>query len=132
MAQLRDRQSELDGFNVQILLISFGTESWARAWLDETGAPFPLLLDPQRQAYRAYGMGRSVIGAWGPKVLWRYLTLLIKGRRLRPVRGDPYQLGGDFVVDNDGIVRLAHASLDPTDRPSVDSLLKTVREVAAR
>lgn len=129
MAQLRQRQDEFERLNVQILLISFGTEYWAKVWLEETGAPFPLLLDPERRVYRAYGLGRSVLRVWSPKVLWRYLRLMMAGRRLKPVQGDPHQLGGDFIVDAKGIVRLAHPSRDPTDRPPVEKLLKALREI---
>ena len=44
--------------------ISFGAEHWARAWLQETGSPFPLLLDPERATYRTYGLGSSFIRVW--------------------------------------------------------------------
>lgn len=128
MAQLRQRQDDFERLNVQVLVISFGTEDWAKAWLEETGAPFPLLLDPERRVYRAYGLGRSVLRVWSPKVLWRYLRLMMAGRRLKPIQGDPHQLGGDFIVDAGGIVRLAHPSRDPTDRPSVEALLKVLCE----
>ena len=130
MAQLRQREAEFDALRVQILVISFGAEYWAKAWLEETGAPYPLLLDPELRVYRAYGLERSVLRVWSPKVLWRYLRLVLAGRRLRPAQGDLYQLGGDFVVDADGIVRLARPSRDPTDRPPVEELLKVLRETA--
>lgn len=125
---MRQRQDEFGRLNVQVLVISFGTEYWAKVWLEETGAPFPLLLDPERRVYRAYGLGRSVLQVWSPKVLWHYLRLVLAGRRLRPAQGDLYQLGGDFIVDAEGIVRLAHPSRDPTDRPPVEELLKVLRE----
>ncbi|OGL18404.1 MAG: hypothetical protein A3G97_05925 [Candidatus Rokubacteria bacterium RIFCSPLOWO2_12_FULL_69_21] len=128
MAQLRQRRGEFDHLQAQILVISFGTDSWARAWLQETGAPFPLLLDPERRVYRAYGLGRSVLRVWSPKVVWHYLRLVLAGRRLKPIQGDPHQLGGDFIVDPEGTVRLVHPSRDPTDRPSVEALLKALRE----
>ena len=130
MAQLRQRQDEFSRLNVQVLIISFGTEYWAKVWLEETGAPFPLLLDPERRVYRAYGLGRSVLRVWSPKVAWHYLRLMMAGRRLKPILGDPHQLGGDFIVDPGGTVRLAHPSRDPTDRPSVEALLKALRETA--
>jgi hypothetical protein len=128
VAQLRQRQDEFERLNIQVLLISFGTESWAKVWLEETGASFPLLLDPERRVYRAYGLGRSVLRVWSPKVLWSYLRLTLAGRPLKPIQGDPHQLGGDFIVDAGGMVRLAHPSRDPTDRPPVEKLLKVFCE----
>ncbi len=37
--------------------------------------------------------------------------------------GDSHQLVGDFIIDSQGIVRLAHPSKAPTDRPDVGQLL---------
>jgi alkyl hydroperoxide reductase subunit AhpC len=127
VARLCRHVDEVALLHTQVLVISFGTEPWARAWLRETGSPFPLLLDPDRRVYRAYGLGRSALRTWTPRVVWYYVGQLATGRRLRPVQGDPYQLGGDFIVDAGGIVRLAHSSRDPVDRPPIARLLEALR-----
>ena len=88
--------------------------------------PFPLLLDTDRRVYRAYGLGRSVVNSWHTKMILTYLGLVLKGRKLRPIQGDPNQLGGDFIVDRHGILRFAHPSENPTDRPSVQELLQAL------
>ena len=126
--QLHRYETQLNELGVHTLLISFGTEFWARGWLQETAAPFPLLLDPERRTYKAYRLGSSRLRTWGPNVLWRYAKLLRRGEKLRPAQGDPYQMGGDFIVDGNGILRLAHASKDPVDRPPIEKLLATARE----
>lgn len=130
MAQLRHFRDEFDRLDAQVLLISFGEERWARAWLQETGSPFPLLLDPERTAYRAYGLDTSIVRVWSPKVLWNYARRVLAGQKLQPIQGDPHQLGGDFVVDAAGVIRLACASKDPLDRPPVETLLTTLRCLA--
>jgi len=79
--------------------------------------PFEILLDPERVAYQAYGLDRSLIRSWGPKVWYKYAQLLLSGRNWRGIQGDSTQLGGDFIVDRDGIIQLAYRSHDPTDRP---------------
>ncbi len=112
--------------NTQVLVISFGQDTWARAWLRDTGSPFPLLLDPERRVYRAYGLERSVLRTWTPRVIWYYLRQIALGYRLHRLDGDPHQLGGDFIIDAAGVVRLAHRSRDPVDRPAVDRLLQTL------
>ena len=85
MAQLRHFEDDFRRLGVQVLIISFGTEYWARAWLQETGSPFPLLLDPERDTYQAYGLGSSFIRVWSPKVMLHYLKLILRGEHLRPV-----------------------------------------------
>ena len=61
--------------------------------------------------------------------MWRYVRLLIAGRKWRGIQGDSAQLGGDFIVDTNGILRLAYRSHDPTDRPSVDDLLNLLQQL---
>jgi hypothetical protein len=117
------RAAEIERLNARIVVISFGLARQARAWLEETSAPFTLLLDPDRAAYRAYGLEHSLVRSWGPRVWLRYAQLLLVGRRWRGVQGDSGQLGGDIVVDAAGKLRLLYRSHDPTDRPSVGELL---------
>lgn len=108
-----------------MLVVSFGTEFWVRAWLEQTQAPFPLLLDPERAAYRAYGLQRSMARAWGLRSGWYYFKAVVfQRRRFISSHGDDTgQMGGDFIIDCHGVLRLTHPSRDPTDRPSVEQLL---------
>ncbi len=127
MAQLCQHQDELDRLNVEVLIISFGTLPAAERWLKETCSPFRLLLDPERSVYDAYGLERSVARSWNLRTIWRYVQLLASGRRWRGIQGDSAQLGGDFIVDAEGVVQLAHRSHDPTDRPDIEDLLSNLR-----
>ena len=122
-------QEALDELNTRVWIISFGTLPAAQAWLEETCAPFPVLLDPDRESYRDYGLEHSLLRSWNLKTMWRYVQLLIGGRRWRGIQGDSEQLGGDFIVDRNGVVRLAYPSHDPTDRPAVDELLTVLHQL---
>lgn len=129
MAQLCLHQDDLDKLNTRVWVISFGTSVAAQAWLEETCTPFRLLLDPDRESYRAYGLERSLLRSWSLKTMWRYAQLLAAGRRWRGIQGDSAQLGGDFIIDGEGVVRLAYPSHDPTDRPAVDDLLAVLKQL---
>jgi hypothetical protein len=124
-------QEELEELNVEVLIISFGTLPAVQAWLEETCSPFRVLLDPERLVYQTYGLERSLVRSWNLKTIWRYARLLSSGRRWRGIQGDSAQLGADLIVGSDGRVRLAHYSLDPTDRPSVENLLALLRTPGA-
>ena len=94
--------------------------------------PFPIVADPQRQAYRAFGLGRASLWRFFlPKALFRYLRLMFRGwLPRRPKAGeDPFQLGGDFVLDRGLHLRYAHRSADPSERPTVRRLIEEVRNV---
>lgn len=124
MAQLRRHQTEFAALQTDIVTISFEAAWRAEIWLEETGSPFPLWLDPDRTAYHAFGLQRSFWRSWGPKNLWYYARRLGRNGR-KPIKGktDTHQLGGDFILEPDGKVLLAYRSHDPTDRPAVRLLL---------
>jgi len=128
---LCQHQDEFKRLNTEVLIIAFGTLPLAQAWLEETCAPFHLLLDPERTVYQAYGLERSLLRSWNLKTVRRYVQLMRAGRQWRGIQGDSTQLGGDFIIDADGIVRLAYPSRDPTDRPSVEQLLAVLRKLSS-
>lgn len=99
---------------------------WIGAWRKETGITLPVLLDPDRVSYAAYGLERSLWRAWSPRNLAYYARAVWRGERLQPYRGDTQQLGGDFIVDNSGTLRYVYPSQDPTDRPPVADLLSAL------
>ena len=130
MAQLCQYQDELSELNTRVLIITFGTLPAAQAWLEETCSPFQLLLDSERAVYNAYELERSLLRSWNLRTIWRYVQLLTSGRRWRGIQGDSAQLGGDFGIDAEGILRLAYRSRDPTDRPPASDLLNLLRQLA--
>ncbi len=92
----------------------------------------PIVSDPQRAAYRAFGLERTHwLAFFRPRVLWRYLREMRKGYRVRmPAAGeDVLQLGGDFLLSPDRKVTFAYPSADPTDRPSVAELMRALLSV---
>lgn len=129
MAQLCQHQDKLKQLNVEVLLVSFGAPEVAKVWLEESCPSFRLLLDPERVTYRTYGVEHSWLRSWNLKTLWRYIQLLSAGRKWRGIQGDSAQLGGDFIIDTDGIVRMAYRSHDPTDRPPVTNLLAILQQL---
>jgi len=129
VAQVGSYYDELQALNTNVVAISFGLEYWARAWLAETQSPFPVWLDPTRQSYHAFGLESSIIHSWGWNSMRYYLQAAFRGQRPHFNRGNTNQLGGDFIVDAQGIVRLAHPSHDPTDRASLPKLLAVLRQL---
>jgi peroxiredoxin len=129
VAQLRHFSAELEARKTRVALISFGTTELAQAWVAETNASFRFLLDPERKAYQAFGLDQSMRRSWGIKVWLEYTRLMVKGRKWRGIQGDSSQLGGDIIVDREGIIRMAYRSQDPTDRPPVSDILERLDEI---
>lgn len=126
MAQVVAHSAQIQAANAQVVTISFGPAQWAPVWLQETQSPFPLLLDVDRVAYCAYGLDSSVRRAWSLQTLLYYAKAKRQGREILGKRGDTGQLGGDFVIDPSGIIRLAHPSYEPTDRTAVSTVLSVL------
>ncbi len=118
-----DHRDELERLNTEVLVVSFSTPGPARAWLQEICPSFTMLLDPERKVYRDYGLKTSWLRTWNPVAAWDYIRLLLAGQRVRGIEADPHQLGGDFILDSKGVVRLAHPSRVATDYPRVSDLL---------
>jgi peroxiredoxin len=123
VAQLRRHREAFARLGAGILLLTFCTRPAAQAYLAEMKVPFDLLLDTRRDVYRRYGLERSFWRSWTPKLIWRYAHQLATKGQFRRSRGDPTQLGGDFIIDRTGIVRLAYRSRTALDRPSAAQLL---------
>ncbi len=131
MSQLRHRYEEFRAAGAEVAAVSFAQSKALLPYARDLHLPFPLLSDPERGAYKAYGLLRgSFWSIFGPKTVWEYVKLISHGRLFRGIQADPFQLGGDFVIDGQGIVRFAYRSEEPTDRPSADRLLQAVRDLA--
>ena len=128
MTQLRQKADEINALDIQVCVVTFELDMFAKAYVRDNGLIWPLLIDEKRELYVAYGMERE---NWskllGPAAMSAYFKLMLKGRMPKNATGDVKQMGGDVLIDPSGIVRLHHVSDNPADRPSVESLLDVVR-----
>jgi alkyl hydroperoxide reductase subunit AhpC len=129
VVQLHHRRSEFEALNAKILVVGFEPADRARAWMRTGEISFPFLLDLNRSVYQAYQIERSIFRSWHPRNLWFYFKRFLRGGQMPKIKADPNQLGGDFIVDLNGIIRLVYYSKDATDRPSVEELLSVLRRI---
>ena len=127
---MKERYAEIRQLDAEVLVISSTQPPMAAVFLKDYPLPFPLVSDPSRAAYQAFGLGRT---SWRSMLrlgsVGRYLKLMLRGWRPRmPSEGeDVLQLGGDFVIDGTGCLVYVYRSVEPTDRPSVDNLVQAIR-----
>lgn len=125
-----EKQDEIREAGGEVLLIAFDDLSILQAkMLSEIDLPYPLLLDKDRETYAAWGIGRTnVFGAMlSPELNWRYLKLLAKGERFLGFAPDMFQLGGDFVVDREGVMKFAYRMKNNGDRATTEQLVSELR-----
>ena len=130
---MRDRLTEL-GDATDVVLLTFTDPREVVSYRSAHELPFPILVDSDRAAYRAFGLGRgSVRRVWGLKSARKYFDIVRVsgiGALSVPIE-DTLQLGGDFVVGPDGTLVYGFWGEGPDDRPDVDELIEAVRSVTS-
>ena len=127
MSQLRHSYPAFRELNAEVLAIAAVGLQPLTAFARELGLPFPALSDASAEVFFAFGLGKGMLIR--PRTLLAAARLVWRAKRLyRPI-GDILQVGGDVIVDRAGVVRYAHSSEDPTDRPEAPELLWLVAEV---
>ena len=130
---MSDHLEEL-GEATTVVMITFTDHDNLDDYRTSNALPFPILVDPDRATYRAYGLGRgSVRRVWGWKAARRYMEIFRQGglRDLHRPTEDTLQLGGDFIVGPDGTLAWGFWSEGPDDRPSVDELIKQLDRIGS-
>jgi hypothetical protein len=122
--QLQQYETDLERLDVKVVVVTFEAGFLARAYIEDTGLRWPLLIDTKRELYSAYDMLEAGFrDIWGPGTWWAYLKEFAHLRFPRKSQGDISQRGGDVLVDPRGIVQLHHVGRGPGDRPSARSIL---------
>ena len=121
---MRDHEAEFQARGARVAAVGLGDLAYARAFRDESGIAFPLLVDAEREAYRAAELKSATL---------RHLLRrdnLVAGRRARSAghrRGrtgqNIFQLGGSFVFGPGDVDRYVHVSETFGDTAPVSLLL---------
>jgi peroxiredoxin len=128
---VQSSKAEFDRRAVQIAVVSFAEPAKLAYYQEHHQWPFVMLADPERVAYRRFGLKRlSFLRAFSPPTLKLYWQLMRRGHRREDYgKEDIYQGGGDFILDRAGNILYVHRSEDPADRPSPAKLLDAIDRV---
>ena len=121
---MRDHYAAFRELNAEVIALAAVDRKPLARFARELKLPFPVLSDGTAEVYRAFGLGKGMVIR--SRTLLAAARLVWRAKRLyRPV-GDIMQVGGDFIVDGAGLIRFAHSSEDPTDRPEAAELLRLI------
>ena len=123
MSNIRARGAEL-------VIVGNGAPNFAEAFREDFGLDCPLLVDPELRAYRAAGLRRGRVELLSPRVPLNALRALRAGSRQTSVEGDPWQLGGVFVLRPGGELTYQYVSGEAGDHPPVEEILAALEEDA--
>jgi NAD(P)-dependent dehydrogenase (short-subunit alcohol dehydrogenase family) len=128
---LRDRIADIRDRGAELVIVGNGSADFARTFREDFGLEGPLLVDPELRAYRAAGLRRGRVELLSPRLAGNALRALRSGARQSGVQGDPWQLGGVFVIRPGGELVYRHASREAGDHPDVDEILAALEGEAA-
>jgi peroxiredoxin len=114
-----------------LAVVTQATPAQAAPFCTQRAAGVPCLADPQRNAYRLYGLGRGslVQTLLSPRV-WKSNWLLRRQKgfasEMPPAGQDAFQMAGMFIIGQDGRIRLPYYYDDIADHPPVELLVHGV------
>jgi peroxiredoxin len=122
--QLHRSKAQFEDNGLQIVFVGLGTPDQAEAFKKQFSLSFPIICDPGKKVYQTYGLRRgSVVRMASPALLLKGLKTLSRGHTPGMPQGDVMQMPGVFLIDTSGNIRYAHYSKDPSDNPSIETLL---------
>jgi peroxiredoxin len=114
----------------RVVAVGQGSPAEAAGFARALELPYPVLADPARRGYAAYGLVEGGAGAFlNAATGMGVARALLRGSRGGRVVGNARQLPGAFVIDRAGIVRFATAARHAADTPSAAALLGELAEV---
>ncbi|MGW8363283.1 peroxiredoxin-like family protein [Streptomyces wedmorensis] len=131
--ELVRRAGELEAAGVVPVAVFHSPAHKLRKSLDGYQVPFTVIADPQKRLFRAYGVESSLGGMFTGAVAKDYGRAMRAGIFSRPIgheggiQGHP----ADFLIDSEGVLRLAHYGRDYADTMGVDAVLDAVTAMPA-
>ncbi len=121
---MREYEREFREKGAALVAVGLGDRHYARAFREETGISFPLLIDEQRKAYQALELKQANIFH-----LLRHDNAISRararaaGHRQHKLGQNLFQLGGSFVFGPGDEDRFVHISRTFGDNASLADLL---------
>ena len=124
---MRAHDPEFAQKGAALAAIGLGDLRYARLFRAETGIDFPLLVDEQRQAYRAAGLGSaSLLHVFRKENVAARKRARTSGHRQGRVGKNPFQLGGSFVFAPGNVDRYVHVSRTFGDNAPISALVSAL------
>ncbi len=127
--ELRDNAEALERAGLSVVVLTPDRPSRARKFVEDYKVPFPTLTDPERNAYRAYGLMDGTLGQLiNPNIVARGVGATLKGNILGRPTSSPRQLPGTAIVDGTGRLLHLHHARDAADHLTSGQLIALARK----
>ena len=123
---MRDRYEEIKGKGVRLVVIGNGQPWQAKAFREDEHIPFELWVDPEMKAYGGAGLRRGLTKTLSMRSFGHAWRAMRGGFRQTAVQGDPWQLGGAFVITPAGETVYEQVSREAGDHASIPDLMEVL------
>jgi AhpC/TSA antioxidant enzyme len=124
---VREYEQQFRQRGAKLVAVGLGDVSYARHFREDTGITFPLLIDDQRQAFKALELKKAnifhLLRSDNARARKRAKSLGVRQHRLGK---DPFQLGGSFVFGPGNVDRFTHVSETFGDNAQPTDMLKAL------
>jgi len=128
--ELRDNADALAEAGVSIVVLTPDRPSRARKFVEEHRVPFPTLSDPERNAFRAYGLMDGSIGQLvNRRIVAEGVKATLNGTLVRRPTSAPRQLPGTAIVDGTGRLLHLHHGRDAADHLTSREIIERARSL---
>lgn len=128
--RLLESRAELEQAGLGLAAVTQGTPAQTAEFARQYAPGILCLSDPERKAYRAYGLERgNVVQVFLAPQVWSGTARAQEHGfkvEMPPAGQDAMQMSGTFIIATDGRVRLPYYYDSIADHPPVDLLLKGV------
>jgi hypothetical protein len=116
---------------VEPYVIGSGSPDEAREFAQLVGVEgvLPILSDPKLVSYRAAGLKRSLVATLSLRGIGNYIRAFKKWKQGRTM-GDPWQLGGAYIVKPSGLVTYRFVGQHAGDHPDPQALVDEAKRAA--
>jgi len=110
-----------------VAAIGLGDAHYSQVFREESGITFPLLVDAERQAYRAVGLlNASLLHLFRRDNSLARKRARTAGHRQHKLGKNPFQLGGSFVFGPGNVDLYGHLSQTFGDNAATAALLAAI------
>jgi len=121
--ELIKRQSDWKNKNVNTIVVFASAEEEIMKYSGKKDPPLIILADPDEELYKKYGIGHSLAGKFKAMLRVKTIMEIIAGGFFNlSALFDKSILTGDFLIDGDGIVKMAYYGRDFGDHLSFDEI----------
>ena len=128
---MRDAFADIEQSGIRLVVIGNGQPGHAKAFREAERIPFELWVDPEMRAYQAAGLRRGLSKAVSRRTLGHVWRAIRRGFRPTRVQGDPWQLGGVFLVTPEGETVYEQSSQEAGDHAVLPEVMEAIHRVSS-